>query len=143
MRIFLSFTLFGIAIVSFFAFQNFSSVPQPDSSQKNVVFILTDDMRYDDVAHLEKLKALMKKRGKTFKRFFATTSICCPSRATILRGQLAHNHGVVTNGYSPVERKRGGFYRFKELNNEASTYSYVVCVKWVRDWVHWKIFESI
>jgi N-acetylglucosamine-6-sulfatase len=33
-----------------------------------------------------------------FQRAFVSVSLCCSSRATIMRGQYAHNSGVWTNG---------------------------------------------
>ena len=85
----------------------------------NIVFILTDDLdahlleeHLEDYPNLEKLAA----QGTTFENTFVTNPLCCPSRATILRGQYSHNHGVLTN--SPP---RGGFKRFKSLGREKST----------------------
>jgi len=69
---------------------------------KNVIFILTDDQRYDEVGflnaniHTPNIDKLAQE-GVHFKNAFVTTSLCSPSRATILTGQYMHNHGVVDN----------------------------------------------
>jgi arylsulfatase A-like enzyme len=62
------------------------------------------------------VQSLLVKRGITLKNFFISLSLCCPSRATILRGQYAHNHGVHTNA-PPT----GGFPVFRVRGNEDST----------------------
>jgi N-acetylglucosamine-6-sulfatase len=72
-------------------------------SPQNVVFILVDDLRYDAMGfmghpflktpHIDALAA----RGANFTNAFVTTSLCSPSRASILTGQFVHNHRVVDN----------------------------------------------
>jgi arylsulfatase A-like enzyme len=69
----------------------------------NVLFILTDDQRWDAIGlggsrhlktpHIDRLG----REGIHFKNTFCTTSLCSPSRATILSGLYAHAHGVVNN----------------------------------------------
>jgi N-acetylglucosamine-6-sulfatase len=79
----------------------------------NIVFILTDDMALRDVEVMPKLKKLLIDEGTTFTNYFVTNSLCCPSRASILRGQYVHNHNVDSN--------RKGFQRFQEFGHEGST----------------------
>ena len=74
-----------------------------ESERPNVVFILTDDQRWDPVGceghpflktpHLDRLAA----EGARFANMFVTTSLCSPSRASFLSGLYAHTHGVVNN----------------------------------------------
>src|SRR5215217_9791278 len=60
-------------------------------ARPNFVFILTDDMRKDDLQYMPKTKALLQSTGKTFQDAFVSNALCCPSRSTIMRGQYAHN----------------------------------------------------
>jgi arylsulfatase A-like enzyme len=82
----------------------------------NIVLILTDDQDEPSMAFMPNLQELLVDHGTTFKNFIFNVSLCCPSRASILRGQYAHNHQVITNR-SPF----GGFRRFLELGHEEST----------------------
>ncbi|MBL8215408.1 MAG: sulfatase [Bryobacterales bacterium] len=69
----------------------------------NIVLILIDDLRWDALGcvghpwvqtpHIDKLAA----RGTRFANAFVTTSLCSPSRASILTGQYMHAHGVSDN----------------------------------------------
>jgi len=69
----------------------------------NVLFILSDDYRWDyfsclghplaKTPHLDRLAA----EGARFANCFATTSLCSPSRASMISGLYAHAHGVVNN----------------------------------------------
>ena len=60
----------------------------------NVVVIMTDDQRAEDLAHMPNVQRLLVEEGTTFKNFTIALPTCCPSRASFLRGQYAHNHRV-------------------------------------------------
>jgi hypothetical protein len=62
----------------------------------NIVFVVTDDQRQDTLDVMPTIGELAA-RGVTFTQAFASTSLCCPDRASILTGLYAHNHGVRTN----------------------------------------------
>jgi N-acetylglucosamine-6-sulfatase len=83
------------------------------SERPNIILILTDDMALQDAEYMPKLHSLMMDRGTTFENAFVTNATCCPSRATILRGQYTHNH--------QVRLTPRGFQRFHNLGHEGST----------------------
>src|SRR5215203_4397670 len=87
---------------------------QTTSIKPNFVFILTDDMRKDELKYMSKTLALLKTQGMQFENAFASNPLCCPSRATIMRGQYAHNTGVWTNTPGPD----GGWQGYKNHGNE-------------------------
>ena len=63
----------------------------------NVVLINTDDMNVSDMFVMRHTLALLGARGTTFRNSYVSYPLCCPSRATQLTGQYAHNHGVLTD----------------------------------------------
>lgn len=72
--------------------------------KKNVVFILSDDHRYDFMGFMGKVEwletpnlDLIAKNGAHIKNAFVTTSLSSPSRASILTGLFSHEHKVVDN----------------------------------------------
>ena len=75
-----------------------SSAAQQGGAARNVVVVMTDDQRLSDLRKaMPRTKRRIGKRGVTFRNAYATFPLCCPSRATYLTGQYAHNHGVVSN----------------------------------------------
>src|SRR5205823_2332835 len=64
----------------------------------NVLFVLTDDMRFDDLQYMPQVRQLIGDEGATFDNEFDNVTLCCPARTSILRGQYSHNTGVLTNG---------------------------------------------
>jgi arylsulfatase A-like enzyme len=79
------------------------SAADKETKRPNVLFILTDDQRFDALScmghphlktpHIDRLA----KEGLLFKNHYCTTSLCSPSRASILSGLYAHSHGVSNN----------------------------------------------
>src|SRR4028118_337765 len=93
--------------------------PVQTTDRPNVVLILTDDLdagllqRYGErYPNLRELAA----EGTPFENAFVTDPLCCPSRATTLRGQYSHNHRIVGN-WPPL----GGAGKFRDLGREEST----------------------
>lgn len=71
---------------------------------QNVIFILSDDHRYDFMGFTGKVPFLetpnmdrMAREGTYMEYAFVTTALCSPSRASILTGQYTHRHGVIDN----------------------------------------------
>ena len=71
---------------------------RPDASGRpNVIVIMTDDQETTSMPYLPRTRKLLGARGVTFSNAFVSFPLCCPSRATYLTGQYAHNHGVFSN----------------------------------------------
>lgn len=86
------------------------------TARPNILLILADDLDQSHVQYMPLLRRHLSARGTTFTNAFVTYAVCAPSRASILTGQYAHNHGVVEN-----RPPRGSFRRFFEDGREAST----------------------
>ncbi len=92
-----------------------SAAAQEPSPKPNIVLILTDD---EDVAiheFMPKTRALLADQGTTFNNFFVSYAFCCPSRASILRGQYGHNTQVLGN-----ELPYGGYEKLHQRGLERS-----------------------
>lgn len=63
----------------------------------NILFILTDDADLSMLPKMPQIEERLVSEGTTFPNAFASFATCCPSRATILRGQYPHNTGVISN----------------------------------------------
>ena len=67
------------------------------AAKPNIVVVMADDMRADDLRFLPSLRKLVTARGLKFRNSFSPYPLCCPSRASFLSGQYAHNHKVLEN----------------------------------------------
>ena len=67
--------------------------------EPNVLIVVTDDQRASDgtMKVLGRTRRRIQRNGVRYPNAFATTPVCCPSRASILTGRYAHNHGVKNN----------------------------------------------
>ena len=69
----------------------------------NVVFILVDDLRFDELGCTGHPFAStpaadrLAREGANFRNAFATTPLCSPSRASFLTGTYSHTNGIVDN----------------------------------------------
>ena len=112
----LSFSLIFVAIGSESAAQTLVTskpvsikLPKlPGAKPRNVVFILTDDHRYDALGFMRGQSFIqtpnldrLARGGVHLPNAFVTTALCSPSRASILTGLYAHRHRVVDNN-NPV-----------------------------------------
>jgi N-acetylglucosamine-6-sulfatase len=66
----------------------------PGRNAPNVIVVMTDDQRYDDMAAMPRTNSLIRKAGVRFTHYFSSYPVCCPARATFFTGQYAQNHGV-------------------------------------------------
>jgi N-acetylglucosamine-6-sulfatase len=89
-----------------------ASTAAASQQQPNVVVVLTDDMRADELRFLPAVRRLQSS-GVTFTRAISADSLCCPARATLLTGKLAHNHLTIGNNTST----HGGYPVFAEHND--------------------------
>ena len=83
----------------------------------NIVFVLTDDLSVDLIAHMPAVRRLARD-GVSASRYIVDSSLCCPSRSSIFTGKLPHNTQVLSNFY-PL----GGYSRFMEAGNATSTFA--------------------
>jgi N-acetylglucosamine-6-sulfatase len=74
----------------------------------NVVVIVADDLDKTLVKYLPNVRSLIRGAGAELTNFYVEQSTCCTSRATLMSGRYAHNHGVIGNTWP-----QGGFDRWK------------------------------
>jgi N-acetylglucosamine-6-sulfatase len=82
-------------------------------AQPNVIVIESDDQTAESMRVMTNVNSLIGAQGTTFENSVVNYSLCCPSRATFLTGQYAHNHDVWSN-LAP----NGGFDRFEALHGD-------------------------
>ncbi len=83
-------------------------------TRPNVVMIMVDDMRADDIRYMPWTRKLIGNRGVTFRNSFSPYPLCCPARASVLVGQYTHNHRVF-HVYAPY-----GFPSFDDSSTVAT-----------------------
>ncbi len=96
-------TLITASLLANFGCASEEATHNAEVKQPNIVFFLTDDHRFDAMGFTGhpflKTPGLdsLAKEGVYFPNAFVSTSLCSPSRASILTGQYAHAHRVVDN----------------------------------------------
>src|SRR5262245_27372140 len=93
----------------------------------NVLVVLLDDLRWDTPGYAG--KGLVRtpqidriaNEGVNFRNAFATTSLCSPSRASLLTGLYAHRHGV-TNNFTELPAALDTFPKVLQKSGYATAY---------------------
>ena len=88
---------------------------EPADERPSVLLIVTDDQRWDTLWAMPEVQRSLVGPGVTFENAFTTSSLCCPSRASILTGAFPHTTGVYTQGLP-----YGGFERFDDSTTIAT-----------------------
>jgi N-acetylglucosamine-6-sulfatase len=126
------------------------------ASRLNVVVILSDDERVDGTSVMKNVQHLLADHGVTFTDYHVTTSMCGPSRASILSGRYSHHTGVLEN-FGP-----NSYPAFKDQPNDLAVWMHQAGYEtglvgkyinsYTADWVHhaippgwddWQVMDSI
>ncbi len=87
------------------------------STDPNIVFILTDDLSMDLLPYMPHLQEVQQ-HGMSFNNYFVSDSLCCPSRSSIFTGNFPHDTGVWANA-----GPEGGFAQFYKRGDEQHTFA--------------------
>jgi N-acetylglucosamine-6-sulfatase len=75
----------------------------PGATPRNVLVVVVDDLRWDAPGYTGNKRAktpaidALAAEGARFDNAYVTTSLCSPSRGSMLTGFYAHHHGVLSN----------------------------------------------
>jgi arylsulfatase A-like enzyme len=78
------------------------------SGPPNIVLILTDDMRFDELPFMPTVESELVGKSVNFVNGFDVNPLCCPSRTTILTGKYSHGTDIYDN-----QPPHGGFETFE------------------------------
>lgn len=93
---------------------SFSSFAQQKREKPNIIFILADDLGYGDIAPYGQTKirtpnlTKMAEEGMKYTQFYAGTSVCAPSRSSLMTGLhtghtfIRGNKEVKPEGQQPI-----------------------------------------
>jgi len=90
--------------------------PAEGQARPNIVFVLTDDQFPGTENAMPALKNNITSKGVKFTNMTSTFPLCCPGRATIQRGQYAHNTRIYGNSLPA-----GGWAKFRNRGLQRST----------------------
>ena len=88
---------------------------QDKEGRPSILLIVTDDQRWDTLWSMPEVQRSLVDRGVNFSESFTTSSLCCPSRASILTGEYPHTTGVYRQALP-----HGGFKSFRDTTTIAT-----------------------
>jgi N-acetylglucosamine-6-sulfatase len=104
--------------------------PSAPGDRPNVVLILADDLD-NSVFERSTLHSAWVPEGTSFTNAVVTTPLCCPSRASILRGQYAHNTDLWRNSNA---QPNGGAAYFRSHGLDERTVATILQANGYRTW---------
>lgn len=135
----ISLSIFFLSILFFYWSKSIAQ--SPNTKPPNIIFIIADDISWDDIGSYGNANIRtpnidkMAKDGLRFTNVFLTTSSCSPSRISILTGRYPHNTGAAELhtpvpahlAYFPEVLKNKGYYtslagKWHEGENSARAY---------------------
>jgi len=102
----------------------------PPGDRPNLILVLADDLD-KSVFERSTLDSPWVPEGTSFTNAVATTPLCCPSRASILRGQYAHNTGLWRNSN---DQPNGGAAYFQDKRLDQHTVATVLHAAGYKTW---------
>ena len=69
----------------------------PGGLQPNIVYIVSDDQRWDSLFAMPFVQSELQAKGVSLSNFVAVAQPCCASRTSVLTGLYAHTHRVYSN----------------------------------------------
>jgi arylsulfatase A-like enzyme len=86
-----------VVVISWFAPVVGNSAARATVRQPSVLLILTDDQRVDTLFAMRIVRRRLVTPGVSFRHAYASSGVCCPSRASLLTGLYPHHSGVWSN----------------------------------------------
>ncbi|MEQ9303530.1 MAG: sulfatase-like hydrolase/transferase, partial [Marinoscillum sp.] len=121
------------------------------SEEPNLLFIITDQQRYDalslagnDILRTQNLDKLAKS-GAYFTNAYTPCAVCAPARASFLTGRTVENHGIVNNDLANgTNALEAGVMQMPTFDEILSDRGYVCEYygKWHSPEFHSKIYQN-
>lgn len=107
----------ALALLAVLAVMGGNNRAESQTAEKpNILFIMTDDMNKSDAQWVSNATSRIRDRGVNYVNFYIANPLCCPSRASIQRGQFSHNT-LIWGNETPV----GGYEKFHDLGEDSNT----------------------
>mmetsp|Transcript_5435 Transcript_5435/g.11837 ORF Transcript_5435/g.11837 Transcript_5435/m.11837 type:complete len:618 (-) Transcript_5435:645-2498(-) len=98
--------------------------PSSSSRRPNIILFMTDDqdVTANSLDYMPRLNRLFRREGMEFLHYYVPTGLCCPSRATILKGQYCHNTEIFDNGdLTNSTYQSGAWHKYLDTGLENET----------------------
>ena len=89
---------FVLAVTAAYSVSNTDKAKAQTAAKPNIVFIMSDDQPQSTVKAMPNVRTRIRDVGLNALNFYVSQSLCCPSRASTLKGQYPHNTGILKNG---------------------------------------------